>query len=234
MHTNTPKVIKGNAQEASLYRQGRAVSPGVAQRDARDALAGLARVTAPEVAAVARKVRRVAPFRRAADPAAFLASRGVGDPVLAPTELGVLEPAALIARGVRALRTRDSEDFQLAAGGMGLNRSHGNGAGWAAVACGRVVGALGLGCDGVADRLPPRREVGNHRGEDLRLLLRQVSALAEVRLEIICTDRLRVITVHDHDDEETGAVDVQSIGPEEQSAAKQERVPLTIFHRSRC
>ena len=79
-------------------------------------------------------MRRVAPFRRAADPAAFLASRGVGDPVLAPTELGVLEPAALIARGVRALRTRDSEDFQLAAGGMGLNRSHGNGAGWAPVA----------------------------------------------------------------------------------------------------
>jgi len=82
----------------------------------------------------------------------------------------------------------------------------------------------------VADRLPPRREVGNHRGEDLRLLLRHVGALAEVRLEIICTDRLRVIIVHDHDDEETGAVDVQSIGPEEQSAAEQERVPLTIFH----
>ena len=39
-----------------------------------------------------------------------------------------------------------------------------------------------------------------------------------------------VIIVHDHDDEETGAVDVQSIGPEEQSAAEQERVPLTIFH----
>ena len=39
----------------------------------------------------------------------------------------------------------------------------------------------------------------------------------------------RVIFVH-HDDEETGAVDVQSIGPEEQSAAEQERVPLTIFH----
>ena len=218
--------------EASLYTRhhARAKSPGIAQRDARDALAGLARVAAPEVAAVARKMRRVAPFRRAADAAAFLASRGVGDPVLAPTELGVLEPAALIARGVRALRTRDSEDFQLAASVMGLNRgSHGNGAGWAPVAGGRVVGALGLFCDGVADRLPPRREVGNHRGEDLRLLLRQIGALAEVSLEIICTDRLRVIIVH-HDDEETGAVDVQSIGPEEQSAAEQERVPLTIFH----